>query len=421
MNIVERTNDFQKAIVDFFVEVTGLTTIYYEVINSDVIRNYPPLTSPTDRKFCKLIHNNPDGRKLCEKDHCARALNSISNHNMIPCFAGLFNQAIPIIINGDLKAVLLVGQILIDNTDYLMESDKQLKKYIYKNRENPIFCEDLEKAYLAVPKIQQYDLKKKLKYLRRLEKIITKFFEEEEAIRFSVERINHEIQTRLQALVTNTEYVQMYALKNNHEKIEEYGEKTFLSCEALDTVAQSLGDYLGEYDFQYLAIKNLIDDAYKVYKSDADYRNIGIYITDYSNGQKVKIDEKNMKYAINNLVHNAIKYSFYGSELKNRFVNIDIKVERKNLKVSFENFGIGIEKKEIDDKLLLKDGYQGVMTRGEYRTGSGKGLYFVNKIITAHKGKLEITSIPVANVHNKTNTPHINVFTVFLPIGESDE
>ena len=48
--------------------------------------------------------------------------------------------------------------------------------------------------------------------------------------------------------------------------------------------------------------------------------------------------------------------------------------------------GIGIKNDELEKGLIFKDGYQGELTHGENRTGPGKGLTFVKRVIDRHKG-----------------------------------
>ena len=70
---------------------------------------------------------------------------------------------------------------------------------------------------------------------------------------------------------------------------------------------------------------------------------------------------------------------------------------------------------EIDLNKIFEDSYQGKLTQNEFRTGSGKGLYFVATVIKRHNGKIVVSSELQADSLNPMGRPHKNIFTVYLP------
>ena len=90
-------------------------------------------------------------------------------------------------------------------------------------------------------------------------------------------------------------------------------------------------------------------------------------------------------------------------------------------RISVSNYGVGIEQYEIDDGSIFKDGYQGVLTQGENRTGSGKGLSFVKRVIDRHHGTIKADSAKMGSKHEFFGEPHLTTFTIRLPITQPQQ
>lgn len=100
---------------------------------------------------------------------------------------------------------------------------------------------------------------------------------------------------------------------------------------------------------------------------------------------KVSINQTLLKEAINNLLHNAIKFSYPNSR-------IDISIQKKQslVHIAIKDHGIGIaeaDKTKIFNR-FTSAGRKG--TSGEY--SSGVGLYLSKKIITKSNGQLTVSS-----------------------------
>lgn len=112
----------------------------------------------------------------------------------------------------------------------------------------------------------------------------------------------------------------------------------------------------------------------------------------------IDLDEFQITTVIHNLLNNAVKYCIETPEIK-----ISSYVD-KELIISISDNGIGInqeEQKHIFDKFYR-------INRSDIHKikGLGLGLYYVKKIIEAHKGHIEVKSKP-----GKGST-----FTIFLPL-----
>ena len=97
-------------------------------------------------------------------------------------------------------------------------------------------------------------------------------------------------------------------------------------------------------------------------------------------------DQFRIEQVLVNLLTNAIKYSPEASK-----VLVSAKIESGNIVVCVQDFGIGIEKKEIDQ--LFQRFYRVSETAMLFQ-GVGLGLFISSEIVKKHKGSFIITSEP---------------------------
>lgn len=100
----------------------------------------------------------------------------------------------------------------------------------------------------------------------------------------------------------------------------------------------------------------------------------------------VEFDLTYMEEVINNLVSNAIKYSFEKSE-----VNIKITSNESELLTEITDKGVGIPENEVNKLFTPFQKSSARPTSGESSTGLG--LAIVKKIVTLHNGSVGITSV----------------------------
>ncbi len=175
----------------------------------------------------------------------------------------------------------------------------------------------------------------------------------------------------------------------------QYGTKSELSIiELMDEVVDSLGEYSSSQLVEIL----------KIYKKD-------INPMFYGNKQQLKI-------ALYNVVHNAIKYSFekYGI-LAYPYVSISINRELlKGLIITIQNRGLGVEHKlEIENDRIFEFGIRGIHSREMGKLGSGIGLFHTKKVVEFHGGSIEFKSIPIDTNHPKDyKRPFLTTVTITL-------
>jgi signal transduction histidine kinase len=109
-------------------------------------------------------------------------------------------------------------------------------------------------------------------------------------------------------------------------------------------------------------------------------------------------DRTGIASVVDNLIENALKYSF-----ENQHIHVMLAEKDGKVFISIADNGIGIA--EVDKKKIFDKFYR-VGNEDTRRTkGTGLGLYIVHEIVKIHKGKITVTD----------NAPTGTVFKIILP------
>ena len=114
-------------------------------------------------------------------------------------------------------------------------------------------------------------------------------------------------------------------------------------------------------------------------------KSIPIEFTYSSANIIAEIDPKKIDQVLNNLIGNAIKFSFPGNSIK-----VNIIEEKDYIITSIEDQGQGIPEKDIPH--LFEPFRQTSIKSTNHEKGSGLGLAIVKKIIDGHNGRLVVSS-----------------------------
>jgi signal transduction histidine kinase len=113
------------------------------------------------------------------------------------------------------------------------------------------------------------------------------------------------------------------------------------------------------------------------------------------------VDRTALSQAITNLIDNAIKYS--GDSRK---VVVGASVEEQFLAIAVRDFGVGINKEDIDR--VFERFFRGGDELTRTVKGSGLGLTLVKEIVEAHRGRIQVESEPGKG----------SVFSIRLPLAQ---
>lgn len=109
-------------------------------------------------------------------------------------------------------------------------------------------------------------------------------------------------------------------------------------------------------------------------------------------------DEEKIRYVLQNLINNGIKYSKDGGR-----IIILGEQNGDSINITIQDFGIGIPKE--DQSKIFERAYRATNALSEGIEGNGLGLYLVKAIATAHNGNISFNSVAGEG----------SVFTVELP------
>lgn len=145
-------------------------------------------------------------------------------------------------------------------------------------------------------------------------------------------------------------------------------------------------------------VKTLADSAVNVFSEDIKQKGLEVLV-EIPDQLTILSDPLQMQQVINNLLHNAIKFSHQGGR-----ISLQARQEDDGVQISISDSGIGIEK--IVPELLFKrfTKYSRSGTYGESSTGLG--LFICRKIVEKHGGTITASSRGI----NKGST-----FTINLP------
>jgi len=426
----EARREAQETLLDIFASANRLPIGLFERREGEVVRIASEASlDALEEPYCRALQSMPGGREACMRDQCLRAQRALDTGQeaLTLCHAGLYSQALPIVVDGTARAVLLYGEMRIADPAYQAASLEKHRETMVRLGLCGAEAQRLEGLFHQVKEFSPGELEALKATLPKIGVWLYRLFDQEDRLERQVERVMHEVQTRVQAVLANAEllFYELPTIPGVKPSIRIRTNEVLNTTLALSTVVQNLGDFLEDYRFTKRPIEKLLREARRIYAAEAARREVKIFIDiEPVDGRppELEVSEDHLQYAFNNLMHNAIKYSFRGGPGRERFVRVVGQPAGKFYSITFENYGVGILPEEIEKGLIFLDGYQGCLTRGEYRTGSGKGLYFTKRVVDRHGGKIEVTSTLVGDAdRGPEGQPHLNRFTIYLPYERKKE
>lgn len=140
----------------------------------------------------------------------------------------------------------------------------------------------------------------------------------------------------------------------------------------------------------------IIKDALEELKPQIRKRRIK---THFNSNQsiKIKIDPKQFREVIQNLLSNSVKYNISGGIIK-----VEIKVYKKRLLLSIADNGIGIPKKA--QNMIFKKFYRADNVTTMHTEGTGLGLFVVRSYIQSWGGRIWFQSPTIITKDSKRGT-----------------
>jgi len=206
-----------------------------------------------------------------------------------------------------------------------------------------------------------------------------------------IRNVTHEFQTPLTTLTLGLDMIAKPGITEHPEKLAKYarlmqGQTDYLKHHIENLMKVLKADATGMViEKEKVAPNELIKNAITQLYAAIEEKHAVIELHLESANATILVDGNNLYVAIVNIISNAIKYS------KEPLVIIETKAVNGTYTISVKDNGIGIDKRY--QKKLFKKFYR-VPTGDVHNVkGLGLGLYFVRKVVDAHKGTITVNSI----------------------------
>lgn len=162
----------------------------------------------------------------------------------------------------------------------------------------------------------------------------------------------------------------------------------------------------------------LISQAINYVNEFAANRGVTFRFKITSPDAEVEVIERDLVRALDNLFHNAVKYSWKRSVGEAPFVQVRSHLAGDRLVFEVENWGVPIPKEEITKGLIFRTGFRGRKSSDRGRVGTGIGLADARRVVREHGGELSIRSEPAGTgkVEGNYEQPFLTTATITLPL-----
>jgi signal transduction histidine kinase len=133
-------------------------------------------------------------------------------------------------------------------------------------------------------------------------------------------------------------------------------------------------------------------------------------------------NRRDLLRAVTNLIHNAIKYSWKREGYDSPWIAIDVSDDEQKVRIEVENWGVPVERGEIDSGVIFQMGYRGKRSKDRGRLGTGIGLTDSKRVAEAHGGSLVVSSRPARasspdpSARDYYRQPFLTKVTMTLPL-----
>jgi signal transduction histidine kinase len=407
----------QHTILKAFALLTERAVGLFEPTDEGEVKELLPLEG--FEPYCEKVQSFRKGKCLCHKDHINRAKQVIESGEggLKLCHAGVLNEALPIVVDGKVMAVLMYGQMWVKGDGRRAKARDYHERVIARLEPTKDDEQELRFYYDEIKQFSKAELDTLNQQLSLLQRLFYEKLSEEQARSRQAEGVIHELQARLQPALAEAEnlYYALCRASTECRPVKPFlptANKLLNDILAMRTLVRNLGGFMPEYQFKPCWLETLVEQAIALYEPEAERKQVAVLTDLERSPKKIEVSHKHLQEAINNLLHNAIKYSFRGAHDRYRYVEIKGGIDEPDCVLTFSNYGIGILSEELD--LIFQPGYRGKLTRGEYRSGSGMGLAIAKEVIEKHHGTIEAQS------EEKGGGAYVNRFVVRLPLKQPE-
>ena len=200
---------------------------------------------------------------------------------------------------------------------------------------------------------------------------------------------NHELKNILSSAQLSLEMLSTYDFDKD--------DRTKLLSQAFNAVSQSVSLFNemllieklqhqqknNSIDIEMIQVRPIVESILETLYSEIAAKSLEVEVIDESEDISIRASEFWIERALFNLISNAVKYN-----TKHGFLRITFTSNKKTLRISVADSGIGIkesEQEKVMQKFETSDATQ--------QQGTGVGLALVQAVVDAHKGILEFDSV----------------------------
>ncbi|MGF1504081.1 MAG: ATP-binding protein [Anaerolineae bacterium] len=166
-----------------------------------------------------------------------------------------------------------------------------------------------------------------------------------------------------------------------------------------------------------LPLGEIVLEAFRSLENFAQSRQIEMRIEQIGRRARVRVLRRDVVRAVQNLLHNAIKYS-WSKPTDPVWIDVHYGVDPETglATVTITNYGVPILPEEIDSGRIYELGYRGALSGDRSRRGTGIGLYDAQRVARAHSGDVTIGSRPASGYLDEDEQPYITTAVLTLPV-----
>lgn len=205
--------------------------------------------------------------------------------------------------------------------------------------------------------------------------------------------VSHELKSPVSALHTTASTLYKGYFGQLSPEQMKILETIIRNCEYLEDIIRSYLDLskmeldrLDAFQEEIHFVRDVVDDVLQLPEIADNTRKMKVVKT-FSDDIRIKGDPRLLRILVRNLVSNAIKYGYEGTEVR-------LHLEKKESEMIFSVYNQGVGIKPEDGQRLFRK-FERLKQKGtEGVKGSGLGLYICKKIVDSHKGKIWFQSEP---------------------------
>ncbi len=215
----------------------------------------------------------------------------------------------------------------------------------------------------------------------------------------------HQLRTPLTGIRWALEALEKSDLSEDHQALvksakDKSHELVAIVGTLLDISAIESGKY--KYTFETIAIEDMAEEVVRDFMPMAQKAQVSVYVERSTQTARVRADKERIKWVLNNLIENAIRYTPAGGT-----VRISSSERSGKVFLQVRDSGIGIAPEDRDN--IFERFYRAQNAIAIQNGGNGLGLYIARTIATDHGGDLTFA----ANEDGIGTT-----FTLTVPIAE---